>query len=186
MRLWVRRGVFLWLIALAGCQIGAPSEGTPESAVWSGRWASEQRGYISGQVSLRLPDPLQPAGQYRVPAKFESAWLLLSKGQPTTESWLNLQVTDAPPPTGDEASAGALQLRLVTRGIFGLENQEVVYEARFDQEDTVIEGRYTSVSPKDRGWFRVERVGPDANGASPRQAPQNPGESPTAPPTSGR
>ena len=153
------------LIALLmGCRIAAPSGEPAATAVWYGTWTSEQRALVNGQVSFRLPDPLPAKGEFLVPARFETAMLLLSMGQPTAEVEMAMEVEQL---SADELNNGQgvteagspseVRVTLRTEGTFGVEDQVVIYQAVLNRNDEAIAGHYTSESPVDRGRFRVER-----------------------------
>lgn len=145
------------LFAIGGCRVAAPTGETTDTAVWYGNWASDRHGFVNGQVSLRLPDPLPTEGQLLAPAVFECALLLISKGAPTSRSDLDVVVQEVADADAPAADGPQLRLTLATQGIFGVAEQQVVYEATMNRGDSVIEGRYTSTAPNDRGWFRLER-----------------------------
>lgn len=169
------------LIALLmGCRIAAPSGELTATAVWYGTWTSEQRALVNGQVSFRLPDPLPAEGEFLVPARFETAMLLLSMGQPTAEVEMAMEVEpltaeDLNHDQGETEASSQPEVRVTlrTEGTFGVEDQVVIYQAVLNRNDEAITGHYTSESPVDRGRFRVEREADavDESGAVVLEAP---------------
>ncbi|MEM1107141.1 MAG: hypothetical protein AAGH99_00435 [Planctomycetota bacterium] len=148
---------FVWVIG-SGCRVALPQGESEATAAWRGTWSSEQRPFVNGQVSFRLPDPLPTEGRYVAPARFETAMLLLSTGKTTAEVEMDLVAEPLPDKAHAAPENPAAYLRLTTSGRFGVKDQVVVYEATVKRRDEVITGTYSSVKPSDRGRFRVERV----------------------------
>ena len=127
------------------------------NANWSGKWETQQYWGLSGNLLVRLPDPLPENQDFKAEAlvyyPIYSAW---KTGQFVKMDFQGLFSPDSPASAGHSTNpipGGGGKLKF--KGTVG--NQVVEYVAIMDESRTRIVGGYFSTSPYDSGYFHITK-----------------------------
>ena len=125
------------------------------NANWSGKWETQQYWRLSGNLLVRLPDPLPENQDFKAEAlvyyPIYSAW---KTGQFVKMDFQGHFSPDSPASAGRSGNtipSGGGKLKF--KGTAG--NQVVEYVAIIDESRTRIVGGYLSRSPYDFGYFTI-------------------------------
>jgi hypothetical protein len=124
---------------------------------WSGKWQTQQYLGLSGNLLVRLPDPLPENEDFKAEAlvyyPIYSAW---KTGQFVKMDFQGHFSPDSPASAGHSTNTipgGGGKLKF--KGTAG--NQVVEYVAIIDESRTRIVGGYLSTSPYDIGYFHIKK-----------------------------
>jgi len=124
------------------------------NANWSGKWETQLRWGFSGNLLVRLPDPLPENQDFKAEAlvyyPIYSAW---KTGEFVKMDFQGHFSPDSPASAGRSSQVPGGGGKLKFKGTVG--NQVVDYVAIIDDNRTRIVGGYLSVSPYDCGYFYI-------------------------------